>query len=79
MAIVHSHPVTPPVPSASDLSEAAVPGVLSLIVGLSPAVDLRAWQLVFNEDGVAVHSKEVQIVGSCDGSRAVTGLQFTSC
>lgn len=74
MAIVHSHPDTPPVPSASDLAEAKVPGVLSLIVGLTPVVELRAWQFVFSENGIAVRSKEVQIVQSCDSSRTVALL-----
>jgi proteasome lid subunit RPN8/RPN11 len=60
-AIVHSHPNTPPVPSPTDLVEANIPGVLSLIVGLSPVVELRAWSLVFDDHGVAVSSKEVSI------------------
>ena len=79
MAIAHSHPVTPPVPSASDLEEAAVPGALSLIVGLIPVVELRAWQFVFNDDRVAVSSREVLIVGSCDGSWTAAGPRITSC
>ena len=74
MAIVHSHPATPPVPSASDLAEAKIPGVLSLIVGLTPVVELRAWRFVFSENGIAVRSKEVQIVQSCDSSRTVARL-----
>src|SRR3954454_18781043 len=46
-AIVHSHPMTPPVPSRTDLIEANYPGVVSVIVGFSPAVELRAWRLVY--------------------------------
>jgi [CysO sulfur-carrier protein]-S-L-cysteine hydrolase len=78
MAIVHSHPDTPAVPSARDLAEAEVPGALSLIVGLTPVVELRAWQFVFSDDGIAVRSREVQIVESCDSSRTAARLQFTS-
>ena len=60
-AIVHSHPKTAPVPSWTDLGEARLPGVLSLIVGLSPVVELRAWHLVYDGDGVAIRSEEVPI------------------
>jgi proteasome lid subunit RPN8/RPN11 len=44
-AIVHSHPATPPTPSATDLREARYPGALLLIVsfgGVAPA--MRAWR-----------------------------------
>lgn len=60
-AIVHSHPNTSPVPSWTDLVEARFPGVLSLIVGLSPVVELRAWYLVYDGDGVAVGCEEIPI------------------
>jgi len=60
-AIVHSHPNTAPVPSQTDLVEAKFPGVLSLIVGLSLVVELRAWSLVFDDHGVAVSSEEVPV------------------
>ena len=60
-AIVHSHPNTSPVPSWTDLVEGRFPGVLSLIVGLSPVVELRAWYLVYDGDGVAVGCEEVPI------------------
>jgi proteasome lid subunit RPN8/RPN11 len=41
----HSHPAGPAIPSATDRAEAA-PDFLYLIVGLVPAPDVRAWQLV---------------------------------
>jgi [CysO sulfur-carrier protein]-S-L-cysteine hydrolase len=59
--IVHSHPTTPPVPSRTDLVEANYPGVLSLIVGFSPVVELRAWRLICDNRGVAVRSEEVSL------------------
>ena len=45
-AIVHSHPSTPPVPSARDIREAAYP-VVHLVVGLADPArpDLRGWRL----------------------------------
>ena len=64
-AIVHSHPNTPPVPSRTDLVEATLPDVLSLIVGMSPVVELRAWNLVFDSCGVAVGCEEVPITCTC--------------
>ena len=60
--IVHSHPTTPPVPSRTDLVEANYPGVLSLIVGFAPVVELRAWRLVYDSHGVAVRFEEVLLV-----------------
>jgi len=60
--IVHSHPITPPVPSRTDLVEANYPGVLSLIVGFSPRVELRAWRLVHDNHGLAVRFDRVPIV-----------------
>ena len=64
--IVHSHPTTPPVPSRTDLVEANSPGVLSLIVGFSPVVELRAWWLAYEGHGVAVRFEEVPLV--CRGA-----------
>jgi proteasome lid subunit RPN8/RPN11 len=61
LAIVHSHPDTPPVPSARDLVEAEVRGVLSVIVSLNPDIDLRAWRFLFSPDGIASHSEEVPL------------------
>jgi hypothetical protein len=60
--IVHSHPTTPPVPSDTDLVEANYPGVLSLIVGFSPMVELRAWRLLYDSHGVAVRFEGVPLV-----------------
>ncbi len=41
----HSHPAGPPTPSATDLAEAHA-DFLYLIVGLAPAPEVRAWQVV---------------------------------
>ncbi len=73
-AIVHSHPNTPPVPSRTDLVEANVPGVLSLIVGFSPVVEMRAWRLVYDDHGVAVRFDEVPVV--CRDTSEVARLGF---
>jgi proteasome lid subunit RPN8/RPN11 len=72
--IVHSHPTTPPVPSSTDLVEANYPGVLSLIVGFSPVVELRAWRLVYDSHGVAVRFAEVPLVYSVTAPRAPLGF-----
>ena len=46
VAIYHSHPEGPPVPSRTDLEWRWAPGVADLIVGLSGAVPVgRAWDL----------------------------------
>jgi proteasome lid subunit RPN8/RPN11 len=60
-AIVHSHPQTPPMPSVTDLAEASTPGVLSLIVGFSPVVRTRAWNLIFSVDGFVIRGEEVRV------------------
>ena len=68
--IVHSHPSTPPVPSRTDLVEASYPGVLSLIVGFSPVVELKAWRLVHDSHGVAVRFEEVPLIYSGTAERS---------
>lgn len=46
-AIAHSHPVTPAIPSATDLREAHYRDALMVIVSLAGAVpESRAWQVV---------------------------------
>jgi proteasome lid subunit RPN8/RPN11 len=73
-AIVHSHPNTPPVPSRTDLVEANAPGVLTLIVGFSPVVEMMAWRLAYDDDGVAVRFDEVPVV--CRDTSEVARLGF---
>jgi proteasome lid subunit RPN8/RPN11 len=73
-AIVHSHPNTVPVPSRTDLVEATVPGVLSLIVGFSPVVELLAWSLVYDAHGATVRFDEVPVV--CHESRQGAPLGY---
>jgi [CysO sulfur-carrier protein]-S-L-cysteine hydrolase len=72
--IVHSHPTTPPVPSGTDLAEANYPGVLSLIVGFSPIVELKAWKLVYDSQGAAVRFEGVPLV--CRGTAERSPLGF---
>lgn len=60
-AIVHSHPNTSPVPSRTDLAEANIPGVLSLIVGFFPEIELRAWSFGYDDRGDVVRFEEVPI------------------
>jgi proteasome lid subunit RPN8/RPN11 len=74
-AIVHSHPMTPPVPSRTDLVEANYPGVASLIVGFSPLVDLRAWTLVYDCHGVAIRFGEAPLI--CPGPAEKSPLGFS--
>ena len=73
-AIVHSHPVTPPVRSRTDLAEANYPGVVSLIVGFAPMVELRVWRLVYDCHGVAVRFDEIPLV--CRGPAERSPLGF---
>ncbi|MGH2561001.1 MAG: Mov34/MPN/PAD-1 family protein [Thermomicrobiales bacterium] len=45
-AIVHSHPVSPPTPSPTDLREAYYPGALMLIVSFRTGQpEMRAWRV----------------------------------
>jgi proteasome lid subunit RPN8/RPN11 len=60
-AIVHSHPRTPPLPSVTDLAEARFPGVISVIVGLHPRVEVRAWRLPGMGLGAAEEPEEIEI------------------
>jgi proteasome lid subunit RPN8/RPN11 len=53
-AIVHSHPASPAVPSATDLREAYYPDALMVIVSLARGTpELRAWRLVSDPTATA--------------------------
>ena len=66
--IVHSHPLSPPVPSATDLREAFYPDQLLLIVGLATEPPLaRSWSVRRAEGGARQSVTEVPIVVETDG------------
>jgi hypothetical protein len=69
-AFDHSHPNMPPIPSRTDLAEVKVPGVLSLIMGYSPVVEVRAWRRVYDSHGVAVRFDGNSMVCSDATARA---------
>jgi proteasome lid subunit RPN8/RPN11 len=46
--VVHSHPVTAPEPSRTDLRELAMPGVVNLIVQMQPRIIARAWEIALD-------------------------------
>ncbi len=49
LAIYHSHPSSPPIPSATDLAQSYSPDVVNLIVSLEGNVPLmRGWWLHAN-------------------------------
>lgn len=55
-AIYHSHPHSPPTPSATDLQEAGYPEVLYLIISLDTkgVLEMRGWRLAPHLEEVAL-------------------------
>ena len=51
MAIVHSHPMSPPVPSASDIQQTGYPDAYYIIVSLNTrgVLEMRAYQITAGE------------------------------
>ena len=63
VAIYHSHPRTPPVPSSADIREAYYPGVFYVIVGLGGVLpQIRAFRLD-RERGRAVEIRWLRVRG----------------
>ncbi len=62
-AIVHSHPLSPPVPSATDLREAFYPDQLLLIVGLATQPPMsRSWSVRRGEGSERPTVTEVPVI-----------------
>lgn len=71
VAIVHSHPASEPIPSSTDLREAAYPEALVLIVGLGTEPPrARSWRLVPQGDRGRFEVSEVPIVVASGRDRA---------
>jgi [CysO sulfur-carrier protein]-S-L-cysteine hydrolase len=55
LAIYHSHPISPPIPSKTDLAEAYWPGVVHFIISLQTSQpEVRGWWLCEDEYSAAV-------------------------
>lgn len=63
VAIVHSHPLSAPIPSATDLVEARYPDVFLLIVGLAgPEPLARCWRLIPGRNAASWGAAETTVV-----------------
>ncbi len=63
VAIVHSHPSSPPIPSVTDLVEARYPDAFLLIVGLAGAEPLaRCWRLIPGRNAGSWEAAESRVV-----------------
>ncbi len=63
VGIFHSHPVGPPVPSPTDIAEAAYPDSLYVVISLqNPSPSVRAFRIA---DG-QVHEVQLDILGEAE-------------
>lgn len=72
-AVVHSHPRGLATPSKLDIAEAALNGVLHVIVQLEPSVEMRAWRIAPGGRDTDSLVREVQIVAKGGDSDKLTG------
>jgi proteasome lid subunit RPN8/RPN11 len=74
VAIFHSHPGSPAVPSARDVREAAYP-VIHVVAGMSDGGVLRAWRI----DGTEAYEVPLVVEGSGAGQSNALRRNAATC